>query len=118
MTILKPQLCTWLYVAWQSSATKTAMIKKCWEKCGLLQALEAVFQILAMEANATTSLFSTDHSKVEIDDDQEEVEVDLKETIEEVLQQCLTDRITSHIQNKGVNSHAKLRNLVRRKMLN
>jgi hypothetical protein len=71
-----------------------------------------------MEANATTSLFSTDHSKVEIDDDQEEVEVDLKETIEEVLQQCLTDRITSHIQNKGVNSHAKLRNLVRRKMLN
>jgi hypothetical protein len=45
------------------------MIKIGWEKCGLLQAFEAVFQILAMEANATTSLFSSYHSKVEIDND-------------------------------------------------
>jgi hypothetical protein len=105
-------------VAWQSLATKTAMIKEGWEKCGLLQAFEAIFQILAMKANAATLLFFSDHSKVEINNDQEEVEVDPEETTEEVLQQCLTNRITSQIQNKGVSSHAKLQNLAKRKTLN
>lgn len=71
-----------------------------------------------METNVATSLFSSYHSKVEIDNDQEEIEVDFEETNEEILKQCLIDTTTSQIQNKGMSSHAKLPNLTRRKTLN
>jgi hypothetical protein len=50
---------------------------------------------LAIEANATTFLFSYDHFGVEIDNDEEEVKVDLEETNEEVLQHYLIHRTTS-----------------------
>ena len=71
-----------------------------------------------MEANVATLLMSSDLFEVDIYNDYKEVKVDPEETIEEVFQQCLTNRTTSQIENKGVSSHAKLQNLARRKMLN
>jgi IS1 family transposase len=52
------------------------------------------------------------------DEKEVEVETDPKETVKEILQHCLIDKTTSQVERKGVNSHAKLLNLARRKALN
>jgi hypothetical protein len=51
-------ICKWLLEAWKSMGCHLEMIKRCWEKCGLLKSFDRAFQAEAMEANSELSLFA------------------------------------------------------------
>jgi hypothetical protein len=68
MSNLKPWICEWLYNAWKKIKSKQTMILKGWEKIGLIRAWNNEFQLIAMETNITTSLFTITH---DIEEDME-----------------------------------------------
>ncbi len=57
MSIMKPNLCAWLFHAWIHVKNINEMICKGWEKIGLLRSFNMQFQLEAMEVNAITPLF-------------------------------------------------------------
>jgi len=58
MSIMKPNLCVWLFHAWIHVKNMNEMMCKGWEKIGLLKSFKMQFQLEAMEVNAITPLFS------------------------------------------------------------
>jgi hypothetical protein len=72
---LREELCTWLLQAWKEVGSRTDMIIKGWEKCGLLRPFDKIFQAEAMECNSHNSLFSD----VNVDEEHEESLDDIDE---------------------------------------
>jgi hypothetical protein len=58
MSILKPNICAWLFQAWIHVKNMSKIISECWEKMGLLRSFNMEFQLQAMEVNTATPLFS------------------------------------------------------------
>ncbi len=59
MSNLKPCICEWLHNVWKDLKSKETMILKGWEKTRLIRAWNGDLQLVAMEANTTTFLFTT-----------------------------------------------------------
>jgi len=55
----KPRLCSWLHVVWSEVNTMKDVIVKGWDKTSITQAFLPSFQLEAIEANTSSSLFST-----------------------------------------------------------
>jgi len=58
MSIMKPNLCAWLFHAWIHLKNMNEMICKGWGKIRLLKSFNMQFELTAMEVNAITPLFS------------------------------------------------------------
>ena len=58
MQHLKQHIMKWLLNAWKRIKAKPDLIKKGWEKCGLLRAFEASFQAAAQERHNDGELFN------------------------------------------------------------
>jgi hypothetical protein len=59
MSNLKPSICEWLHNVWKELKSNGTMILKRWEKTWFTRAWSGDFQLATMEANTTTSLFTT-----------------------------------------------------------
>ena len=73
MTILKPLLCSWFYLAWQY-VNQPSMIKKGWATCGLDCAFNKNFQISAMDEHMKRPLFKDVHLQEENNSNNKEEE--------------------------------------------
>jgi hypothetical protein len=59
MSVIKPQLCDWLFYAWTHLNERKTMNCKGWEKTCLLQNFNLDFQMEALGMNMTKALFSS-----------------------------------------------------------
>ena len=85
LSIMKPQLCGWLYKAWKH-IDKKELIQVGWEKCGITRAFDSPFQAQALQENMTTPLFRDNIEGKEAHVDDEEVEdIEPTTTIEDVM---------------------------------
>ncbi len=58
MSNLNPYVCEWLHCAWKQMQGMEEIIMKGWDKIGITRAFKDEFQLVIMEASATTSLFN------------------------------------------------------------
>jgi hypothetical protein len=88
MTVLKPLLCTWLYLTWQH-VNQPSMIKKGWAVRGLDRAFNKNFQILAMDEHMKRPLFKDVHLQVENNSNNKEEETDTDMNIQAIMEENL-----------------------------
>jgi hypothetical protein len=98
MTALKPQLCAWLFKAWQH-IQRPHMIQVGWSHCGLQQAFQQRFQSMAMDMNMKTPLFEVETQETERDFVEKEEDADTDHSIESVMEDSLT-RVIENCSSK------------------
>lgn len=94
---LREELCTWLLQTWKEVGSRTSMIVKGWDKCGLLRSFERNFQAEAMESHAYNSLFTgVDDQNEDVEDIQELDELFETDDILEMMAKCaVSDEVGS-----------------------
>jgi hypothetical protein len=93
MSILKPQICGWLFTTWHHLTIKSDMVEKKWKHIGLLQAFETNFQKEAMIDNIKTPLFKSTEEDTEIEtinNIEDEDTCNLEVSLDTVLEDSLT----------------------------
>jgi hypothetical protein len=112
MSTLKPKLCSWLYVS-----SKQDMVKKGWEKCGLLRSFYSNFQKEALLENMKTPLFKLETNEVmEMDSNMVngEEETDAMESLDTIMIDSLS-RIEKLSCTSSTPSMASLHEVARKK---
>jgi hypothetical protein len=100
MSVLKPLLCSWLYLAWQH-VNQPSMIKKGWAMCGLDRAFNKTFQTTAIDKHMRNPLFKDVHLQVEIDSNDKEEETDTDMNIQAIMEENLTRVAELSTNNKS-----------------
>jgi hypothetical protein len=100
MSVLKPLLCSWLYLAWQH-VNQPSMIKKGWAMCGLDRAFNKTFQTTAIDKHMRNPLFKDVHLQVEIDSNDKEEETDTDMNIQAITEENLTRVAELSTNNKS-----------------
>jgi hypothetical protein len=98
MSILKPNICAWLFQAWIHVKNMSEMISKSWEKMGLLRSFNMEFQLQAMEINTTTPLFSiTFNLERKHQEKEDDHDLDPEDSILEIMHNYLDVQILGPI---------------------
>jgi hypothetical protein len=91
MSILKPKISGWLFIALYHLSSKQDMVKKGWNQTGLLRAFEPEFQKEAMIENINTPLFKTTAEDLPLEtNDQEDEETCGEVSLDTILEENLT----------------------------
>jgi hypothetical protein len=117
MSTLKPRLCSWLFFAWLHISSKQDMVKKGWEKCGLLHSFDSDFQKEALLENMKTPLFNHKANKaleMETNINFGIEETDAKERLEDIMHEALT-RVEKLSITSGSSSMAALHEMARKR---
>lgn len=111
MSNLKPRLCSWLYAAWHEVSQIRDTIVKGWDKTGITRAFLPNFQLEAMEANTSSSLFTTDFNIEKIIPMSINVELDPALPLSSIIDDCLTSKATT---GSSATTGNKMRQLARK----
>jgi hypothetical protein len=92
---LKPKIYGWLHVAWTQVQGMEEMIIKGWQEIGITNTFTSKFQVVTMEANALTLLFTFTLEVEENNDGTKDNDADLTHSIAVVIENCLQPNCNS-----------------------
>jgi len=87
MSILKPNLCAWLFHAWEHVKNMDNMIYKRWENTWFLRNFNEIFLLEAIEVNVGTPLFLVNFDYEIKKQEEEDDNIDPKNSMFEIMEQ-------------------------------
>jgi hypothetical protein len=120
MSTLKSKLCSWLFSAWLHVSSKQDMVKKGWEKCGLLRSFYSNFQKEALLENMKTPLFKLETNEaMQMDSNMDsningEEEINAMESLDTIMIDSLS-RVEKLSSTSSAPSMASLCKMARKK---